>query len=95
MATTPSNVKPRPKVERLPPLPPAETQYHRTRKRFHLIFFMVFVALPFLNIMRIDIPKQRFYIVGIELWINEFAIIFFTLMFSVPANDLQRMECGC
>ena len=71
MGTTSSN--PRPKIERLPPLPPAETQYHRTRKRFHLIFFLLFVALPLLYIMRVDIPKKRFYILGIELWINEFA----------------------
>src|SRR5271165_118531 len=97
MGTTSS--KPRPKIERLPPLPPAETHYHRIRKRFHLIFFLVFVALPLLNIMRVDIPKKRFYIVGIELWINEFAIIFFTLMFmmfvvSAVALFYGRLYCG-
>ena len=31
--------------------------------------------------MRFDIPRQRFYFAGAELWINEFAIIFFSLMF--------------
>ncbi|MBN8729490.1 MAG: 4Fe-4S binding protein [Acidobacteria bacterium] len=80
MATPPS-APPKPKLVRLPPLPPADTVYHRIRKRVHLIFFLIFVALPFFNVMRFDIPRQRFYFAGFELWINEFAIIFFALMF--------------
>ena len=63
--------KPRPKVERRPALPPAETVYNRIRKRFHLVFFLVFVALPFSNMMRFDLPKQRFYFAGFELWIGD------------------------
>ena len=47
----------------------------------HLVCFLIFLALPFLNVIRFDIPRQRFYFAGLELWINEFAIIFFTLMF--------------
>ena len=31
--------------------------------------------------MRFDIPRQRFYFAGLELWISEFSIIFFALMF--------------
>lgn len=76
-----STAAPKPKVERLPPLPPAETNYRRIRKRTHLVFFLIFVALPFSNLMRFDIPRQRFYFAGFELWISEFAIIFFALMF--------------
>lgn len=72
---------PKPKLKRLPPLPPPSTVYHHVRKRVHLICFLVFVALPFFNLMRFDIPRQRFYFLGFELWINEFAIIFFALMF--------------
>ena len=71
----------KPKVERLPPLPPPETVYKRIRKRFHLAFFLAFVAAPFSNLMRFDIPRQRFYFAGVELWISEFSIIFFALMF--------------
>src|SRR5579883_506404 len=55
--------------------------WHRLRKIVHLLCFLVFVALPFLNVIRFDIPHQRFYIAGQELWISEFVIIFFTLMF--------------
>jgi cytochrome c oxidase accessory protein FixG len=88
-----------PKIQRLPPLPPAETHYHPIRKRFHLICFLIFVALPFLNIMRFDIPKRRFYVAGVELWINEFGILFFTLMFmmfliTAVALFYGRLYCG-
>jgi cytochrome c oxidase accessory protein FixG len=71
----------KPKIERLPPLPPPDTVYRRIRKRIHLVCFLAFVAAPFTNLMRFDIPRQRFYFAGFELWISEFAIIFFALMF--------------
>jgi cytochrome c oxidase accessory protein FixG len=71
----------KPKAERLPPLPPQETVYRRIRKRVHLACFLAFVAAPFTNLMRFDIPRQRFYFAGQELWISEFAIIFFAMMF--------------
>jgi cytochrome c oxidase accessory protein FixG len=55
--------------------------WHRIRKFVHLACFLLFAALPFLNIIRFDIPHQRFYFAGQELWISEFVIVFFTLMF--------------
>src|SRR5829696_55396 len=55
--------------------------WHRIRKRVHLACTVLFVALPFLNVVRFDIPRQRFYFFGYDLWINEFAIVFFALMF--------------
>lgn len=60
---------------------PSPTNYHRKRKLIHLICFLIFMALPFTNVMRFDIPRQRFHFFGFELWINEFGIIFFALMF--------------
>ena len=42
---------------------------------------LIFVLLPFFNVMRFDIPRQRFYFAGFELWISEFGILFFSLMF--------------
>ena len=89
---------PKPKVERLPPLPPAETNYRRIRKRFHLGFFLAFVAAPFLNLMRFDIPRQRFYFAGFELWISEFSIIFFALMllmFIIAASAIIHGRIYC
>lgn len=99
MATPPdTRPQPRPKVERLPPLPPAKTNYHHTRKRIHLLCFQIFVALPFFNVMRFDIPRQRFYFAGFELWINEFGILFFSLMFLmflVAASALIHGRVYC
>ncbi len=89
---------PKSKIERLPPLPPQETVYKRLRKRFHLAFFLAFVAAPFLNIMRFDIPRQRFYFAGFELWISEFAIIFFAmmlLMFVIAASAIIHGRIYC
>jgi len=73
--------------------------WHRARKRVHLVCFVIFLALPFCNVIRADIPRQRFYFAGIELWINEFAIIFFALMFLmflVVASSVfyGRVYCG-
>jgi cytochrome c oxidase accessory protein FixG len=73
--------------------------WHQLRKRIHLGCFLVFLALPFLNVIRFDIPRQRFYFFGYELWINEFAIVFFTLMFLmfvVVASSVfyGRVYCG-
>ncbi|MBK7704622.1 MAG: 4Fe-4S binding protein [Acidobacteria bacterium] len=73
--------------------------WHRVRRIVHLLCFLVFVSLPFFNVMRFDIPRQRFYIFGNELWINEFGIIFFSmlfLMFVVAAISMLygRVYCG-
>jgi cytochrome c oxidase accessory protein FixG len=89
---------PKPKVERLPPLPPQATVYRRIRKRLHLAFFLCFVAAPFTNLMRFDIPRQRFYFAGFELWISEFAIIFFALMllmFVIAASAIIHGRVYC
>lgn len=81
------------------PVLPAGPTYHSFRKRVHLICFLLFVALPFFNVIRFDIPRQRFYFAGFELWISEFAIIFFSLMFCMflimaMALIYGRMYCG-
>lgn len=73
---------------------PAPRRYHKLRKTIHLICFLIFVALPFFNVMRFDIPKQRFYFAGQELWINEFAIIFFTMMFLLFTIAAASMLYG-
>lgn len=73
--------------------------WHRLRRIIHFLCFLVFVSLPFFNIVRFDIPRQRFYFAGFELWINEFAIIFFSLlflMFIIAAISMLygRVYCG-
>ena len=49
--------------------------------------------------MRVDIPRQRFYFFGVELWISEFAILFLTMMFlwiliAAMAMIYGRFWCG-
>jgi cytochrome c oxidase accessory protein FixG len=81
------------------PLPPPKWSYHQVRKLIHLACFLVFLGLPFLNVMRFDLPRQRFYFAGYELGISEFSILFFTLlflMFVIVAVALiyGRIYCG-
>jgi cytochrome c oxidase accessory protein FixG len=73
--------------------------WHRMRKFVHLFCFLAFVALPFFDVVRFDIPRQRFYFVGYELWIHEFGIIFFALMFLMFLVVMSsvfygRVYCG-
>ena len=91
--------KPLPTCDRKPPLPPPSLSFHRFRKLIHLICVAVFFALPFANLMRFDIPRQRFYFFGYELWISEFSVIFFSLMFlmfiiAAMAMLYGRAYCG-
>ncbi len=79
--------------------PPKAHFWRRFRKSIHLGCLLIFVFLPFFDVMRFDIPRQRFYFAGQELWISEFAIIFFTLMFLlfviVAASMIYgRIYCG-
>lgn len=73
--------------------------WHKVRRIIHLLCFLIFVALPFSNFMRFDIPRQRFYFAGFEFWINEFATIFFSMLFLMcvvaAASMLYgRIYCG-
>jgi len=85
----------------LPVLPAAKQEggWHHKRKRIHLLCFLIFVALPFFNVVRFDIPRQRFFFMGYELWIHEFGIVFFALMFLmflviVSSVFYGRVYCG-
>jgi len=75
------------------------TRYHRVRKTVQLICFIIFILLPLFNIIRFDIPHERFYFFGAELWISEFSIIFLALiflMFTIAAVAMLygRIYCG-
>jgi len=91
--------RPLPTCDRKPvPLPPTFS-FHSFRKWIHLACVGIFFALPFANLMRFDIPRQRFYFFGYELWISEFSIIFFSLMFlmflvAAMAMLYGRVYCG-
>jgi len=94
------STKPLPQCDRKPPLLPQKSfAYHRFRKVIHATCVVIFFALPFANLMRFDIPRQRFYFFGYELWISEFSIIFFSLMFlmfiiAAMAMLYRGVYCG-
>ncbi len=101
---TPSVIKPVPKPanktggKQLPVLP-SQSTYHSYRRAIQFACFLIFVVLPFFNVMRFDIPRQRFYFAGYELWISEFGILFFSLLFLLyviaAASMLYgRIYCG-
>ena len=48
-----------PKIIRLEPIEPS-IHYRPIRKSVHAACFAIFVALPFFDVMRFDIPRQRF-----------------------------------
>lgn len=90
---------PLPRCDRTPPLQGKQFSFHRFRKLIHLTCVAIFFALPFANLMRFDIPRQRFYFFGYELWISEFSIIFFSMMFlmfivAAMAMLYGRVYCG-
>jgi len=64
-----------------------------------LFCFILFILLPLFNVVRFDIPRERFYFFGAELWISEFSIIFLSLMFlmftiAAVAMLYGRIYCG-
>ena len=90
------NIAPKPRKR---PEPPPYLEFHRLRKTVHVICVLVFFTLPLSNIVRFDIPHQRFYFMGRELWISEFGILFLTMMFllfAIAAMSIiyGRVYCG-
>jgi cytochrome c oxidase accessory protein FixG len=74
-------------------------KFHRLRKAVQVICVVIFILLPLFKVIRFDLPHQRFYFFGAELWISEFSIIFFSLMFMMVwiasvAMVYGRVWCG-
>ncbi len=74
-------------------------KFHRLRKAVQSICVVIFILLPLFKVIRFDLPHQRFFFFGAELWISEFSIIFFSLMFMMVwiasvAMVYGRVWCG-
>jgi cytochrome c oxidase accessory protein FixG len=54
--------------------------YRSRRRQVQILSTILIVALPFLNIMRLDIPTLRFYFFSKVLWVDEFYLLFLVLM---------------
>src|ERR1035437_8789351 len=70
------------------------TKFHRLRRSIQIFCVIVFILLPLFNVVRFDIPAKRFYFFGAELWVSEFAIIFFSLMFLMVLIAAMAMLYG-
>jgi cytochrome c oxidase accessory protein FixG len=56
------------------------TTYKSQRRVVQILSTLFILILPFLNIMRLDIPTMRFIFFSSTLWIDEFYIIFLVAM---------------
>ena len=54
--------------------------YHRKRRLVQALSTGAIVALPFLNLFRMDIPTLRFYFLNSVLWLDEFYLLFLAIM---------------
>jgi cytochrome c oxidase accessory protein FixG len=54
--------------------------YRSKRRIVQVLTTLVIVVLPFLNILRLDIPTLRFYFMSSVLWVDEFYLLFLVLM---------------
>ncbi|MDZ7291571.1 MAG: 4Fe-4S binding protein [candidate division KSB1 bacterium] len=54
---------------------------YKSKRHLTLLLSTVFIIiLPFLNILRLDIPTLRFYFLNSVLWIDEFYLLFLVVM---------------
>lgn len=99
-ANTPlGKITPKPVTPKKRPEAPKFFEFHRMRKIVHLVCVIIFFLLPLSNLVRFDIPRQRFYFMGRELWISEFGILFLSMMFLlfvIAAMSIiyGRIYCG-
>ncbi len=56
------------------------TTYKSKRRLVQTISTTLIVVLPFLNILRLDIPTLRFYFFNAALWVDEFYLLFLVIM---------------
>ncbi|TAK67366.1 MAG: 4Fe-4S binding protein [Bacteroidetes bacterium] len=57
--------------------------YNARRRLIQVLSAVVFITLPFGNILRLDIPTLRFYAFNTVLWIDEFYLLFLVLMLII------------
>lgn len=64
------------------------------RRVTQLSFLGIFIALPLFGIIRIDVPHFRLYIVGQQLWLNDFLFIYIIWGMMVPLLLMTYMFFG-
>ncbi|HMK39710.1 MAG TPA: 4Fe-4S dicluster domain-containing protein, partial [Bacteroidota bacterium] len=54
--------------------------YHQKRRLVQVLSTGAIIALPFLNVFRMDVPALRFYFLNSVLWLDEFYLLFLAMM---------------
>lgn len=62
---------------------PALSTYKAKRRLVLALSTVAIVVLPFLNVLRLDIPTLRFYFFNSVLWVDEFHLLFLILMMAI------------
>jgi cytochrome c oxidase accessory protein FixG len=57
-----------------------QSTYGARCRLIQAITTVIILALPFLNVLRLDIPTLRFYFLSSVLWVDEFYLLFLVLM---------------
>ncbi len=75
------------------------TGYKTKRRIIQILTTLLIVALPFFNIIRIDVPTLRFYFFNTVLWVDEIyliflVVIFFSLILLYFTLIYGRLWCG-
>jgi cytochrome c oxidase accessory protein FixG len=68
---------------------------HKSKRRLvQVLSTILIVVLPFLNILRMDIPTLRFYFLNTTLWLDEFYLIFLVAMLMLWVIVIFSMLYG-
>jgi polyferredoxin len=75
------------------------TTYRSKRRLIQALGTLVLAGLPFLNILRLDVPTLRFYFFTTALWVDEFYLLFLVSMLLlwivvIVSMIYGRVWCG-
>ena len=70
------------------------TTYRAKRKLTLTISTIAIIVLPFLNVLRLDIPTLRFYFLNTVLWVDEFYLLFLVMMLVLSIIVFFSMVYG-
>jgi cytochrome c oxidase accessory protein FixG len=68
--------------------------YRSKRRLVQIVSTILIVALPFLSILRLDIPTLRFYFLNMVLWVDEYYLLFLVAMLIMWVIVLFSMLYG-
>jgi cytochrome c oxidase accessory protein FixG len=68
--------------------------YKAKRRLVQAASTLVIIGLPFLNILRLDVPTLRFYFFTTALWVDEFYLLFLVLMLLLWVIVIVSMLYG-